>query len=223
MEIHTRHTPAYGVARIVLGGGEQVLLERGAMMASSFGMTAEPVSGRQPGLAAAQSRFRSGKGAARDVARPGQVVFTAPHEGGWLDVAPTGPGDVCSLVLDGQSGWSVAAGSVLAHASTVHRDPQWPALQALFGSDAQFLEHYSGTGALLLSAQGAVDEFALEPNELITMTPGFVLAYPDQMQCRLRAIDPAAPQSVRTGEGLAFDFAGPGTVLSRSRNPHLPG
>lgn len=219
MEIHTRHTPAYGVARILLGGGERVLLERGAMMASSFGMTAEPVSGHQAGRAPAQGGVRSGKGAAR----PGPVVFTAPHEGGWLDLAPSGPGDVCALVLDGKSGWSVAAGSVLAHASTVHRDPQWPALQALFGSDTRFLEHYSGTGPLLLSAAGAVDEFALEQNELITMTPGFVLAYPDQMQCRLRAIDPAAPQSVRTGEGLAFDFAGPGTVLSRSRNPYLPG
>ena len=38
MEITTRHTPAYGVAHLALGGGEQVGAESGAMMAMSAGV-----------------------------------------------------------------------------------------------------------------------------------------------------------------------------------------
>lgn len=201
MEVQTRHVPAFGVARIVLAAGEQVVAEQGAMMAGSFGMAPAPGEGRSRHDATA--------------------VFTAPAEGGWLDLAAASPGDVCALELDGSTGYCVAAGAVLARAATVRRDPQWPGLRALFGSDTRFLEHYSGAGTLLLCASGAIDEFVLQAGELVTMTPGFVLGYPDTVQCRLRAVDPAAPQSVRTGEGLAFDFAGPGTVLSRSRNPYL--
>ena len=39
MEITTRHTPAYGVARLTLAGGEAVRVESGAMMAMSAGVT----------------------------------------------------------------------------------------------------------------------------------------------------------------------------------------
>jgi uncharacterized protein (AIM24 family) len=55
----------------------------------------------------------------------------------------------------------------------------------------------------------------------VTIRPDFLLAYPDTVQSRLRAVDPAGPQSVRTGEGLAVDFAGPGTVLVQARNGRL--
>jgi len=38
MQIATRHTPAYGVARLTLVGGESVRVEGGAMMAMSDGV-----------------------------------------------------------------------------------------------------------------------------------------------------------------------------------------
>lgn len=204
MEVHTRHAPAFGVVRLLLAGGEQVRADAQAMMAGSFGMSPAPLSGRPGGR---------GSGA----------VFTAPPEGGWLDLAPATGGEVYSVLLDGRTGWCVARDAVLAHEVGVRKDPRWAGLRALFGTETRFLEHYGGSGRLVLSAGGAVDEFTLRQGELMTVTPGFLLAYPDTIQCRLRAFDPAAQQSLRTGEGLAFDFAGPGTVLSRSRNPYRVG
>ncbi|MGH3451828.1 MAG: AIM24 family protein [Haloechinothrix sp.] len=203
MEVHTRHTPSSGVARLLLTGGESVRAEQAAMMASSFGMAV----GRHPGRSGLRGQDN------------GAAVFTAPADGGWIDIAPPHPGDVYPLELDGQTGWCVAMDAVLAQAVTVRVTPRWPGLQALFGSDAGFLQHCGGSGPIVLCAVGAVDAFALQPGELMTMSPGHLLAYPDTMQCRLRALDPAAPQSLRTGEGLAFDFAGPGTVLARTRRP----
>ncbi len=204
MQVNIRHQPSFGVARLLLAGGEAVRAEQGTMLASSFGVA----------VSAQSTRLRA-RGQGKN-----EAVFTAPAEGGWIDIAPPTPGDVYPIELDGDIGWCVARNAVLAQAATVRQDPHWPALRALFGSDSGFLDHFSGTGQLVLTSTGAVDEFALQPGELMTISPGHLLAYPDTMQCRLRALDPAGPQSLRTGEGLAFDFAGPGTLLSRARSPH---
>ncbi|KMS88968.1 AIM24 family protein [Prauserella rugosa] len=196
MEVHTRHTPTFGVARIVLAEGESVQAPDEAVMASAFGISV--------------SRGPRGE----------HPVLTAPAGGGWVDLAPDTPGDVYPLGFDGRSGWCVSkvpASRVLARPASIRRDEQWPALQSLFGGTAGFLEHYSGTGSLVLSARGPVDLLNLDAGEMITVRPDFLVAYPDTIQVRLRALDPAAPQSVRTGEGLALDFAGPGTVLLQAR------
>lgn len=196
MEVHTRHTPTFGVARIVLADGEAVQAPAEAIMASSFGVSvSRPVRGEP-------------------------TVLTAPTGGGWIDLAPDTPGDVYPLGFDGRSGWCVSTvpeSRVLACPASIRRDEPWPALQHLFGGDHGFLGHYSGTGSLVLSAKGPVDLLNLDPGEMITVRPAFLVAYPDTIQVRLRALDPAGPQSVRTGKGLALDFAGPGTVLVQAR------
>ncbi|WP_020669923.1 AIM24 family protein [Amycolatopsis nigrescens] len=201
MEVHTRHTPAFGVARVVLRPGEAVQAGPDTMLATSFGVTEVSAS----------------RGGIRAQGKPGPSVFTAPAEGGWIDLAPAGAGDVYPLEFDGKTGWCVAKDAFLARPATVRTDHGWPGLQALFGGDSGFLEHYSGVGPLLLACAGPVDAFKLGAREVITLRPGFLLAYPDTVQCRLRAVDPSGPQSVRTGEGLVLDFAGPGTVLVQAR------
>ncbi|GAB3485272.1 AIM24 family protein [Amycolatopsis cihanbeyliensis] len=200
MQVHTRHTPSFGVARVTLSPGEAVQADAEAMLACSFGIKE-----------ARQGRVNV-RGGGRTTA-----VFTAPAEGGWIDLAPSHAGDVYPLEFNGRAGWSVARGMVLARPASVRADAQWPALRALFGGDSGFLEHYSGSGSLVLACAGPVDAFTLESGEVITVSPRFLLAYPDAVQCRLRAVDPSGPQSVRTGEGLMLDFAGPGTVLVQAR------
>ena len=195
MRLRTRHTPAFGVVRVMLSPGESVRAPAEARMACSFGITED----------------RPGRGG------PRATVFTAPAEGGWLDLAPSGPGDVYPLELAGRGGWSIAKDIVLATAATVRPDRSWPALRCLFGGDTGFLEHYSGSGSLVLATDGPVDALPLESGEVITVHPAFLVGYPDGLQCRLRAVDPSGPQSVRTGEGLAVDLAGPGTVLVQAR------
>ncbi|MGV9300832.1 AIM24 family protein [Amycolatopsis sp. NPDC003676] len=197
MRVHTRHTPGFGVARVLLAPGEAVQAASESLLASSFNVAETN-----------QNRGRKG----------GPSVFTAPQEGGWVDLAPLGPGDVYPLELTGSTGWSVHREGVLARPSTVRVDQNWAPLQQLFGADSGFLEHYSGRGPLLLTAPGPVDSFDLGRGEIVTVRPDYLLAYPDIVQCRLRALDPSGPQSLRTGEGLVLDFAGPGTVLVQSRN-----
>ncbi|HET6707665.1 AIM24 family protein [Amycolatopsis sp.] len=206
MRVQTRHTPGFGVARVLLDPGETVRAAPETLLASRFGVAEAP---------AGRGGVRAGK--------PATAVYTAPSDGGWIDFAPLRPGDVYPLDVGGGTGWSVHRDAVLVQPSSVRHDPGWVPLQQLFGADTGFLEHYSGSGPLVLAAPGPVDAFELGKGELVTVRPDYLLAYPDTVQCRLRALDPGGSQSLRTGEGLAVDFAGPGTVLVHARNRRLSG
>lgn len=201
MQVRTRHTPAFGVARLLLAPGEAVHADYGAMLSTSFGVIID-----------LRGRGRRGHQ---------DAVFTAPAEGGWIDLAPALPGEVHTLELDGSSGWCVARGSVLAAASTIQSDPNWPGFRALFGADAGFLEHTVGQGPVVLGCCGALDVVNLTAGEAVTVEPGGLVAYTDSVQCRLRAASQSVNQSIRTGEGLLLDFAGPGQLLTQTRKPAI--
>jgi uncharacterized protein (TIGR00266 family) len=200
VQVRTRHTPAFAVARLLLAPGEAVQADYASMLATSYGVMVDV-------------RPRGGSRS-----RAARAVFTAPAEGGWVDVAPTLPGDVYTLELDGVNGWCVARGCWLAAPSTVRTDAQWAGFRNLFGAESGFVEHVSGAGALVLAACGSVDVVALGQGELITVDPSYLLAYSEHTQARLRAVSQSVHQSVRTGEGLLLDFAGPGQLLIQTRN-----
>jgi uncharacterized protein (TIGR00266 family) len=200
VQVRTRHTPAFGVARLLLAPGEAVQADYASMIATSYGVVVDV-------RARGGSRSKSVR-----------AVFTAPAEGGWVDVAPGLPGDVYTLELDGVNGWCVSRGCWLAAPATVRTDPQWQGFRNLFGAETGFVEHVSGVGALVLSACGTLDVVTLDQGELITVDPAYLLAYSEMTQSRLRAVSQSMPQSVRTGEGLLLDFAGPGQLLIQTRN-----
>jgi uncharacterized protein (AIM24 family) len=199
LQVRIRHTPAFGVARLLLAPGEAVQGDFGALLAASFGV-----------LVDVRGRNRRG---------PKAALFTAPAEGGWIDLAPGLPGEVHALELDGVTGWCVTRGSLLASASTIRADPNWPGFRQLFGADSGFLEHTTGQGPLVLACCGALDVVNLAAGEAITVDPGSLIAYTDGIQCRLRAASQSIHQSIRTGEGLLLDFAGPGQLLTQTRKP----
>jgi uncharacterized protein (AIM24 family) len=207
LQVRTRHTPTFGVARLVLAPAEPVLVDRGAVVASSYGVGYDHKG--NPALKA------QGKGAKA-------AVCTASAEGGWVDVAPPLPGDLHVLELDGTAGWCIAKSSWLASACTVGMDPTAAPLRALQGGDGGFLNYVQGHGPVVLACYGTLDIVMLAPGELVTVAGGHVIGFVDTLQCRLRALTPDVPQSMRTGEGLVFDFAGPGLVLTQTRSPqHL--
>jgi uncharacterized protein (TIGR00266 family) len=200
VQVRTRHTPAFGVARLLLAPGEAVQADYASMIATSYGIVVD-------------ARARGGSRS-----KSVRAVFTAPAEGGWVDVAPALPGDVYTVELDGVNGWCVSRGCWLAAPATVRTDPQWSGFRNLFGAETGFVEHVSGVGALVLSACGTLDVVTLDQGELITVDPAYLLAYSEMTQSRLRAVSQSMPQSVRTGEGLLLDFAGPGQLLIQTRN-----
>ena len=205
MQVRTRHTPTFGVARLLLAPGEGIQTCGGGMLATSYGVGVDRAAG---------TAFRALSRAWKEA-----EVFTAPAEGGWVDLTAQLPGDLYVLDLDASAGWCLARDGWLAAAGTIALEPGWAGFRAMFGGDVGFLAHAAGIGPLVLCCHGAVDLVTLAAGELITVDPGHLVAYPDTMQCRLRALSPDGEQSVRTGQGLVLDFAGPGQVVTQTRSP----
>ena len=211
VQVRTRHTPSYGVARLVLAPAESVLVESGAMLATSYGVSVEARA--QGGLLKSFARAAFG-GESMHLS-----TYTAPQSGGWVDVAPTLPGDLTVLELDGRTGWCVTRGSWLASVSTVQIETQWAGFKSLFGGEGGFLNHVTGQGPAVVACYGALDVVTLQPGEFVTIDTGHVVAYSDAMQSRLRQVHQGTSQSMKSGEGLVFDFAGPGQVWTQTRDP----
>jgi uncharacterized protein (TIGR00266 family) len=211
VQVQLRHNPSFAVARLLLAPGEPVRVESGAMLATSYGVLVE--ARMQGGLLKSLAR----------AALAGESFFvstyTAPEYGGWVDVAPNLPGDLRIVELDGTLAWCITRGCWLASAASVNLETQWGGFRNLFGGEGGFLVHAAGHGPVVVSCYGALDVITLQPGEVVTVDTGHVVAYVDIVQSRMRTVSQGMTQSMKSGEGLVFDFAGPGQVLTQTRNP----
>jgi uncharacterized protein (TIGR00266 family) len=212
MQIQIRHQPSFAVARCLLAPGEPVRVEAGAMLATSWGIQAQ--AQMQGGLLKGLKRSMLG----------GESLFittyTAPANGGWVDVAANLPGDIAAVTVTPQQPFFITRGCWIANSYGVEIETQWAGMQSLFGGEGGFVVHARGQGEVILGAYGAVDTINLSPGESITVDSGHVVAYDATVQSRLRhAVEGRMIQSMKSAEGLVFDFAGPGRVMIQSRNP----
>jgi uncharacterized protein (TIGR00266 family) len=211
MQVRIRHQPSFAVARLTLAPGEPAQVESGAMLATSYGMHVQ--SNAQGGVMKGLGRaFLSGESFFIS-------TYTAPPNGGWVDVAANLPGDMQVLNLDGRTGWCVTKGSWVASSHGVHTETRWGGFGQLFGGEGGFLTHATGQGQLVVACYGALETVTLQPGEMITIDSGHVVAYADTVQSQTRKVASGFWQSIKSGEGLVFDFAGPGQVLTQTRNP----
>ncbi|GAA4537363.1 TIGR00266 family protein [Amycolatopsis samaneae] len=211
MQVQVRQQPSFAVARLMLAPGEPARVESGAMMATSYGVQVE-------------SRAQGGimKGLGRAVLG-GESFFistyTAPQNGGWVDVAANLPGDIQVVELDGRVGWCVTRGCWLASSHAIQTETKWGGFKNLFGGEGGFLTHAAGQGQLVVACYGALETITLQPGEVVTIDTGHVVAYADTVQYQIRKVSSGIIQSMKSGEGLVFDFAGPGQVMTQTRNP----
>jgi uncharacterized protein (TIGR00266 family) len=211
VNVTLRHTPSFAVARVTLDVNEQLRAESGAMMATSPGVSV--ASSTQGGML---------KGLKRSVLG-GESLFvttyTAPAQGGWVDVAHHLAGDVLRAEVTPDQPMSITKGSWLASAAGVDLDTKWGGFKNLFGGEGGFLVRASGTGPVLLACYGALDTVRLEPGESVTIDSGHVVAFSSEVTSQIRKVAGGLVQTLKSGEGFVFDFTGPGWVMTQSRNP----
>ena len=212
MQVELRHNPSFTIAPCVLAPGEPLRVEGGAMLAHSAGVVLQ--SQAQGGLMA---------GLKRSVLSGGSffvTTYTAPPQGGWVDVAGVLPGDTVALDIAPDRPFFIGRGNWIANSHGVQVDSQWGGMANLFGGEGGFGFRASGQGHAIVSVYGAVDHIDLAPGEVVTIDTGHVVAYDLAIQFRMRrAVEGRSIQSLKSGEGWVFDFAGPGRVLVQSRNP----
>lgn len=212
MEVQNRQGPAFGVARITLGSNERIKAESGAMMATTPAVAVEAKA--EGGVLKSLKRAAFG----------GESFFvtsyTAPAEGGWVDVAARLPGDTQVIDVEPNGAWFVQKGSWLASADTVELDTKWGGFKNLFGSEGGFILRAEGQGPMVVAAYGAIEAWDLAPGQTITLDTGHMVAYQESVQMQLRKVTGGLVQTFKSGEGMVFDFTGPGRLLIQTRNPH---
>jgi uncharacterized protein (TIGR00266 family) len=212
MQVQLRHNPSFTIARCLLAPGEPLRVEGGAMMAHSTGVTMQAKA--DGGVMAGLKRSVLG-GASFFI-----TTYTAPQQGGWVDVAGVLPGDIVSIPISPDRPFFLGRSNWIANSANVAIDTQWGGMANMFGGEGGFGFRATGEGEALVSVYGAIDYFDLQAGETVTIDTGHVVAYDLHMQFRMRrAVEGKTIQSMKSGEGWVFDFAGPGRVLIQSRNP----
>lgn len=212
MQVATRQGPAYGVARLTLAPNEPVKVESGAMMAMSAGVMLEAKA--EGGIMKSLKRAALG-GESFFVS-----TYTAPAQGGFVDVAARLPGDITTYEFTPGRALFIQKGSWLANDATVAIDTQWGGFKNMFGSEGGFIVRASGTGSVVFACYGALEVWNLAQGQSITVDTGHMVAYEDSITMNMRkAAGGGIIQSFKSGEGLVFDFTGPGRVWTQTRNP----
>ncbi|MEU7629665.1 TIGR00266 family protein [Nocardia sp. NPDC049220] len=212
MKVQLRHNPASTIARCFLAGGEPMRVESGAMVAHSAGVTLQAkaeggiLAGLKRSVLAGESFFVS--------------TFTAPQQGGWVDVAPALPGDMLNLQISPDRPFFISRGGWIANSHGVQVESKWGGFANLFGGEGGFGLRAHGAGEIVVGVFGAIDVIDLQAGEPITIDTGHVVAYDLAMNFTIRrAVSGRSIQSLKSGEGFVFDFTGPGRVLLQTRNP----
>lgn len=211
MEISTRHTPSFGVARLALAPGEPVKVESGAMYAMSSGVVLE--SKMEGGFLKAAKRAVAG-GESFFVS-----TYTAPAHGGFVDVAARLPGDILTFDITPDKAMFVSRGSWLASSADIAVDTKWGGFKNLFGGEGGFILRASGQGHMVVACYGALETWDLQAGQVITVDTGHMVAYEETVQMTMRKAAGGLVQSFKSGENFVFDFAGPGKVMTQTRNP----
>ncbi|MCK1796634.1 TIGR00266 family protein [Streptomyces sp. XM4193] len=209
MRIETRHKPSFAVARVHLDAGESIRGESGAMMATSDGIEVEAKA--EGGLFKGLKRSMLG-GESLFITR-----FTAGPQGGWVDLASQLPGDLISLDVDGSV--NLSRGSWLSSSDGIELDTRWGGFKNLAGGEGGFLVHGEGRGQVLAACYGAVDQIELAAGERIVLDSGHLVAFDDSVSYTTRKVAGGVMQTLKSGEGLVFEFTGPGLLWSQSRDP----
>jgi len=211
MRIDVRHNPSFAVARIALDPGEELRAESGAMMATSAGVDVKAstqggvMKGLKRSLLGGESLFIT--------------TFTAPAAGGWVDVADHLPGDIVVTSVSADKPLSITKGCWLASGAGVGLDTKWGGFKNLFGGEGGFLVLASGDGPVVLACYGAIDTIQLAAGESVTIDTGHVVAFDPNTTSAIRKVSGGMMQTLKSGEGLVFDFTGPGWVMTQTRNP----
>ena len=203
---------AFPMVRVELTTGETIKAESGAMVASS--PTIDVESKMEGGFLGALSRkFLTGEKFFFQTLRasrgPGEVLL-----------APTVPGEIILLELDGVNEYMVQKDGFLAGAETIKLESQMQSLsRGLLGGEGFFILKASGKGTLLLNSFGAIHKIELKPEQEYIVDNSHLVAWSGTTSYNIERAAAGWVASFTSGEGFVCRFRGPGVVYIQSRNP----
>ncbi len=222
MQIDIRYQPAYSLAIVALGPDESIQAESGAMVSMSSNIQIE--TAMKGGVMGALTRSVLG----------GETLFantfTSRGGPGEITLAPSLPGDICSLKLN-QETLYVQSGSFLAGSPEINLDLKWGGAKTFFGSEGLFLLRASGSGEIVLCSYGAIHRVSLDGHRSYLCDTGHVVAFTQGLNFDVRRVG-GWKSTFLSGEGLVCEFKGAGDLYLQTRStqaflswliPRIPG
>ncbi len=209
MEYEILMRPSYSALRCVLSANEEILTESGAMLAMD--KTAK-IEGKMEGGA--------WKAVKRTVLTSESFFVTtikASQANTEVYLAPRAVGDIEVLDLNNEE-YIVQGGSFLASEKSVDSDSHFSGWKGFLSGEGIFMIKVKGTGKVFASSFGGIIQKEIAHGETFVVDNGHIVAFPSAMKYEIRKVGESVIGMVTTGEGLACEFEGPGTIYLQSRN-----
>ena len=216
------------IARIALSQGESVRTESGSMVYSRGVEISGGLNSRKKGLGGVL-------GAIGRSITSGESMFvttaTGTVSGAEIAVAPSIPGKIVELAVDGAHQYRLNTGAFLACDEGVDYTMVSQGIsKALFGNTGGlFVMEVHGEGSLLVSAFGDVLPLDVVPAEPLVVDNEHVVAWDSDLEYHIEVA--SGMFGFTTGEGLVNTFTGSGRVyvqtrslanLAQAMHPYLP-
>ncbi|MFP4591125.1 MAG: TIGR00266 family protein [Halobacteriales archaeon] len=222
MEYELTHRPSYTHLIISLDAGETIIAEPGAMVGHSATVTMETGTSRDGLLSSAKSLLGGESLLANE--------FVAEGGPGTVTLAPPTPGDVMPHELDDETLYATD-GAFLAATENVDIDSELGGLKSMLGEASLMPLALKGSGTAFIDAYGGLEKLELDAGESYILDNEHLIAWDDEIDYSVRRVGDLK-STLLSGEGLVFEFTGPGTAWYQTRDmasfvsvlaPRLPG
>ncbi|MFC7058702.1 TIGR00266 family protein [Halovenus salina] len=208
MEYEFTHKPSYTHLIVTLDAGESVVAEPGAMVGHSANVSIETGTSRDGLLSSAKSLLGGESAFANE--------FTAEGGQGQVTLAPPTPGDVNSHDLRDETLYSTD-GSFLAATEGIDIDSEIGGLKSMLGEASLTPLALKGTGTAFIDAYGGLEKLELAAGESYVLDNEHLIAWDDRIDYSVTRVGDLK-STVLSGEGLVFEFTGPGTAWYQTRD-----
>ncbi|MCC6818336.1 MAG: TIGR00266 family protein [Bacteroidia bacterium] len=212
MNIELKQRPGATSARVLLGPGEQMTAEGGAMIAMSGNISMETTTYKKNkgGIMKGLKRVFSGESFFMN-------HYTADVNGGEVYLAPTLHGDISVHELSNEQ-LIVQGGSYLASEPEIEVDFSWQGMKSIFSGEGLFWLNLNGTGKVLINAYGCI--YPVEIDGEYIVDTGHIVAFTPGLSFKISKAGVSWMSSILGGEGLVCRFKGKGTLWCQSHNPN---
>jgi uncharacterized protein (TIGR00266 family) len=135
-------------------------------------------------------------------------------------LAPTVPGDIVLIELDGVHEYFVQKDGFLAGSELITIESKVQSFtRGLLGGEGFFILKIGGSGQLILNSFGAIHKVELKPDEDYIVDNSHLVAWTATTSYKIEKAAAGWISSFTSGEGFVCRFRGPGLVYLQSRNP----
>ena len=140
--------------------------------------------------------------------------FTAENGPGEIKIAPSAPGDLEHIYLDGSSGIMLQSSGYLASSKEINIDTKWQGLKGFFSGEGLFLAKCTGKGDLWFNSYGGILEIDVKDSYIIDT--GHIVAFSDTLDYSITKLG-GYKSLFLSGEGLVCKFKGEGKIWIQTK------